>query len=145
MSKLPALTTFGPEIMASLVEGSRREVVIELPYRDAIVLRQRMHQLRARMREDKHPLCTIVSAAKVTIRWGPEVPTSRSRRGVHYPTNNQSLVDLVIRPQDSTFRLALEKAGIKIDLPEPVFAHEASGTETPEHIIESFLKEKKTT
>jgi hypothetical protein len=142
MSKLPAITTFGPEVMATLIEGSRREIVVELPYRDAIVLRQRMHQLRARMREDKHELASIVSAAKVTIRWGVEVATSKSRKGIKYPTDNDSLVELIVRPQDSTFRTALEKAGIKVDIPEPATPTLAPD-ESPEDILEIFLRREK--
>jgi hypothetical protein len=142
MSRLPALTSFGPEILQALIEGSRREVVVELSYADAVVMRKRMHTLRARMREDKHPLLNIVTAAKVTIRWGEEVATSKSRKNVHYPTDNNAIVELVIRPQDSTFRSALERAGIKVDAPETVTALEDDLTHTVDDILEEFLKEK---
>lgn len=141
MSRLPALTTFGPEILNALIEGSRREVIIELPYAEAVVLRQRMHQLRARMREDKHPLSDIVSAARVTMRWSPDIATSTSRKGVRYPTDNQSLIELVIRPQDSTFRKALEKAGITVEQ-EPDLG--IVPTADPDRIIAEFLKDPKT-
>ena len=141
MSKLPALTTFGPEIQAALIKGSREEVVIDLPYHEAVVLRQRMHQLRARMREDKHPLTPIVNAAKITIRWSEDVATSTTRKGMKYPTIRQSIVQLVIRPQDSTFRQALERAGVSIDIPDPIplSVDDISGDD----VIEEFLKERK--
>jgi len=142
MSKLPPLTTFGPEILQTLIEGSRREIIIELSYKDAVVLRQRMHQLRARMREDKHQLANIVSGAKVTIRWGPEVATSKSRKNISFPTSSESLVELVIRPQDSTFRKALEKAGIKIGPSAPPTEPALAG-ETPDAVVEEFLKKRK--
>lgn len=142
MSKLPPLTSFGPEILQTLIEGSKREILIELPYKEAVVLRQRIHQLRARMREDKHALTHIVSAAKVTIRWGPEVASSKSRRGVSYPTNSNSLVEMVIRPQDSTFRSALEKAGIQVEVPEIPLPKPTTILEEPDDILTDFLRDR---
>lgn len=136
-----ALTTFGPEILAALIEGSRREVVIDLPYNDAVVLRMRMHQLRAAMRKEKHKLSHVVDAAKLTIRWGEEVKTSISKKGVHYPSSPYSIVQLVLRPQDSTYRKALEKAGISLVIPdiEPALACDITGGASPEGVIEEFL------
>jgi hypothetical protein len=138
---LPPLTSFGPEILATLLKGSREEVVLDMPYNEAVELRKRMHFLRARMRQDKHELASIVAGAKVTIRWGPEVATSTSRKGVKYPTDSHSLVQLVVRPQDYTFRAAIEAAGVKIDIPEPIPAIVPSIDES-EDILTEFLRDK---
>ena len=46
-----SISSFGPEIMAALLQGSKRRVDLKLPYRTAIQFRRRVHELRSRMRE----------------------------------------------------------------------------------------------
>lgn len=136
------VVSFGPELMAALVQGSKDEKIVSMPYKEAVVARARMHSLRAAMRKEKHPLADIVAIAKVTIRWGPEVATSTSRKGVKYPTDNNSIVDLVISPRDSTFRKAFEKAGIKVEQPEATPVLPESEVETADQVLEHFIKDK---
>jgi len=143
--KPPALSSFAPEVLATLVEGSRRVIELEMPYSEAVVTRMRMHSLRARMRLDGHELLNIVQGAKITIVWPEGTECRESSRGVRYPKDSSILVKLVIAPQDLRFTEAVKKAGISVDLPTttPVLATDIPGGETPDHVIEEFLATKK--
>src|SRR5687768_4773528 len=70
-SKLP-IESFGPELMTALLAGSKGEVRLPMPYRTAVNFRRRIHQLRARMREENHPQRGLVERAQVRILWGKD-------------------------------------------------------------------------
>jgi hypothetical protein len=138
--KPPAISSFAPEILATLIEGSRRIIELEMPYSEAVVIRMRMHSLRARMRLDGHTLLNIVQGAKITIVWPEGTEVRESSRGVRYPKDPKTMVKLTVTPQDLHFTKAIKKAGISVDLPPstPVLD---TGTETPDHVIEDFLRQ----
>jgi len=143
--KPPALSSFAPEILATLIEGSRRTIELEMPYSEAVVMRMRLHSLRARMRLDGHALLDIVQGAKVTISWSLDTKVRESTRGVRYPAEPGTVVKLIIAPQDLKFTEAIRKAGIAVEPPPAIAAIadvDPSGI-TPEDVIEDFLGKKK--
>jgi hypothetical protein len=137
--KLPEVTAFGAELLQALTEGSRREIILEMPYREAVYNRQRLNLLRARMREDNHPLAKLVQNARITIEWDPEVLVKTSSRGVRFPRDTESLVRLRIQPQDRKLREALNQVGIKVNEPEETAALVPEAVEDPEQVLADYL------
>lgn len=142
--KPPALSSFAPEILQTLIEGSRRLIELEMPYAEAVVMRMRLHSLRARMRLDGHELLNIVQGAKVTISWPPDTRIRESTRGVKYPADPTTIVKLIIAPQDLNFLSAIKKAGIEVEAPIPLPSLDPSiDPSKTEDVIENFLSKKK--
>lgn len=113
------VSSFGPEIFEALIEGSKREIVLELPYRKAVFFRQRANSLRAAMRAAGHEKSSIVAQTTLRILWGHEagyedVPEKKSPQGVRFPINKMAPAKLVITPADKEFSEALKKAGVTI-------------------------------
>lgn len=119
-SKLP-IESFGPELMAALMQGSTKEFRFELPYNDAIKFRRRIHQLRSRMREENHPQRFLVERARVQVLWGKEAGFAedpemrRLDNGGRAPRDLRAPACVVIKPYDTEFGEALRKAGVNID------------------------------
>jgi hypothetical protein len=139
--------SFGPEVLQALIEGSKREIVLELPYRKAVFFRQRVNALRAEMRRQNHEMYKIVSQATVRILWGadaelPDVPERRSLTNVRFPMNKNIPAKLVITPADKEFGEALKRAGVEVKplTPDPI--PNTRTTEPSEDILESYLKEE---
>lgn len=110
--------SFGPELLAALIEGSRRPLELELPsYSIAVSLRMRLHQLRTAMDRTKHPMAALVQKAKISLLYGaaagyPIVPEERRSNGIRFPTDVTVPCKLIISPRDSEFSSALAKAGV---------------------------------
>lgn len=118
-SKLP-IESFGPELMAALLAGSTKEFRFQLPYRNAVQFRRRIHQLRVRMREEKHPQSKLVERARVSILWGKEAgfeepSTRRTSNSNPVPADLNTPALVLIKPYDSEFSEALKRAGVQID------------------------------
>lgn len=116
----PPVTSFGPEIMAALLRGSKERFEIPMPYRDAIKFTMRIHSLRHAMRTEGHEQVNVVSMTKVRVLWGeraglPPVPERKNSRNVPYPENSDIPAKVVIEPHDREFAQALIAAGIKAD------------------------------
>lgn len=109
---LPAIESFGPELLASLIRGSNSELKLEGSYKQMVVLRRRLHELRAAMRERRHDLYHIVQKAQLEITWPADTPVRTSRKGVKYPVNNNAPVTLRISPHDSEFADIFKRAGV---------------------------------
>lgn len=117
-SKIP-IESFGPELMAALLAGSLREVRFPLPYRFAVQFRRRIHQLRARMREERHEKSKQVERAQVSVLWGKEAGLTepllrRTVSGNKVPEDLNCPAVVRIKPYDSEFAKALEAAGVSI-------------------------------
>lgn len=112
--------SFGPEIFEALIEGSKREIILELPYKKAVAFRQRMNSLRAAMRESGHEKSKIVAQTTIRILWGKDAgydndtAEKRSSQNVRAPISKMTPSKLVISPADSEFSEALRKAGVTI-------------------------------
>lgn len=121
-SKLP-IESFGPELMAALIHGSLKEFRFPLPFNDAVKFRRRIHQLRSRMREEKHEKATLVERARVSILLGkeagfPDPEYQRISNGGRVPRDRSAPALIVIKPYDVEFNAALKAAGVDIDLPD---------------------------
>jgi hypothetical protein len=141
------IESFGPEVLQGLIEGSKRELILELPYRKAVFFRQRANALRAEMRRQNHDLYRVVSQATLRIVWGTEAgydetPERKSQTNVRFPINKNTPAKLIITPADKEFGEALEKAGVKLP-PVPVDpVPNTEGPDTGTDILESYLKEE---
>lgn len=122
-SKLP-IESFGPELMAALIHGSTKEFRFPLPFNDAVKFRRRVHQLRSRMREEKHEKAMLVERARVSILLGKDAgfetdpEYQRISNGGRVPRDRQAPALIVIKPYDVEFNAALKAAGVDIDLPD---------------------------
>lgn len=117
----PPIESFGPELMAALIEGSTKVFDFQLPYNDAVRFRRRIHQLRARMREEKHEKAMLVERARVSIIWGPdaglpEIETRKINNAGRVPVDLNAPVKIRIKPYDSEFAAALNAAGVKVNV-----------------------------
>lgn len=118
--KDPPLESFGPELMAALIQGSNAHYEIPMTFRQAVNHRQRLNTLRRVMVNVAHPMAKIVSLTKIAIRWDDTVPVRRSSKNVRIPVSLDAPVRLVIEPYDKEFAIALGKAGIHITPPDPL-------------------------
>ena len=101
VSRYP-VSSFGPELMAILLKGSRERVEIPCPdQRTMRHLQMRLQMLRGAMGREKHPQYTLVTRARTSRTWDAAV-------GV-----NERCV-LVVQPNDSQFAPALKSAGIAV-------------------------------
>ena len=99
-----SVSSFGPELMAVLVRGSRER--IEIPFDDwrtMCFFQLRLQTLRGSMRREKHPNLELVERARTARHWDED------ERGAKHNFR------LVIEPQDFRFRGAILKAGIHVD------------------------------
>ena len=83
----PAVTSFGPEIMAALLRGAKERFDIPMPYREAVKFSMRIHSLRHAMRHESHEQVAVVSRTKIRVLWGERadfapVEEKRNSRGV---------------------------------------------------------------
>lgn len=107
------IESFGSNLLDTLIKGSREEVKVIGPYRKAVKFRQRLYQLRAVMRDTKHPLYRNVASAYISITWESTVEEVVSSKNVKHPRDIEAEVTVTIQPQDSQFRDMLLKAGMK--------------------------------
>lgn len=144
-----SIESFGPEIFEALIEGSKREIVLELPYKKAVAFRQRANALRAAMREAGHEKAKIVAQTTLKIVWGKEAGfeetlEKRNTQNVRFPISKTTPAKLIICPADAEFGDALRKAGVEL---RPLSAKpETSDPSTPpeddfgDDILNQFLK-----
>lgn len=139
--------SFGAEVLQALIEGSKREITLKLPYRKAAFFRQRVNALRAEMRRQNHVMYPVVSQATVRILWGEDagmetIAEKKSSTNVRFPLNKDSIVKLVISPADKEFGDALREAGVEV---KPLSPDPVPNTETPSdmsNILSEYLKEE---
>lgn len=114
----PPIESFGPELFNTLIEGSKRKIVVETSYTTAVKFRMRIHQLRNRMREENHPLYRVAAKTKLSIQWD-EVTTNtvRGKRGLKYPSDRRTKVKLIIEPHDNEFSDLLAAQGVNVKAP----------------------------
>lgn len=107
------VAAFGPELLAALIEGSRRRLEIPMKtHREIAWLQQRIHMLRGAMGKEKHPQYTLVQRARTSRQWDEPEGTPRSKDGK--PTRMASNFRLIIEPNDVQFVDALKAAGIDL-------------------------------
>lgn len=103
--------SFGPELMAALVKGSRE--IITIPCPDAatlLFLQQRIHMLRGAMGREKHPNYTLVQRARTSRMW--DEPDGKR---VAKPTKAATNFRLIIQPNDHQFADLIKQAGVDVD------------------------------
>jgi hypothetical protein len=70
------------------------------------------------MREENHQLYKIAAKTKISIQWDDSlIPTIRGKRGLKYPSDRRSQVNLVIEPHDNEFSDMLSAQGINTKAP----------------------------
>lgn len=117
---MKTLESFGPELMAALIAGSRKEVRIKMEvvggWRKAWHLRQRLNSLRVVMRKGSHPQYRLVSKAKIKIIFGEEAGYPKvdviKKSTVYYPKDRNVFAQLIISPHDEEYGGFLRQAGI---------------------------------
>lgn len=119
------IESFGPELMAALLAGAKKEIRIRMPYSKAISLRRRIYQLRFRMREDNHPSYHLAARTEIKVLWGaaaglpePAKPNVYNTRNVARPADTNEPSIMLLRPHDHEFADSLRSAGIETELHE---------------------------
>ena len=107
----PPIESFGAELFNALIEGSKRKISIQTTYRNAIVLRLRVHRLRHRMQEENHPLYPIAAKTKISIIWPPDTEVITTSKHIKYPKSSSAPVTLTFAPHDSEFADLLKSRG----------------------------------
>lgn len=98
------VASFGPELMALLIKGSRETVIVPCEdKRELQNLQMRIHMLRGAMGREKHPNTTTVQRARTSRMWDLDENGN--------PTNFR----LRVEPQDLRFRAAIAAAGVVVD------------------------------
>lgn len=98
------VASFGPELMALLIKGSRETVIVPCEdKRELQNLQMRIHMLRGAMGREKHPNTTTVQRARTSRMWDLDANGN--------PTNFR----LRVEPQDLRFRAAIAAAGVVVD------------------------------
>lgn len=133
--------SFGPELFQALVDGSKREIILKLPYDQAVRFRLRINQLREAMRQVEHPKYLAVSQARITIKWPPDTATRKYPGGNLWPVNKKVLCDVIVSPNDFEFRSALQSAGVTIqDTPSTI--PQAEEVKEEQDILAEFLRKE---
>ena len=106
------VSSFGPELMELLIQGSTREVRVPCEsMKQMKFLQMRIQTLRGAMAKEKHPQYAIATRARVSCTWDFEhFPSTKNQR---FPPHAKGCV-LIIRPQDSQFTSILAAAGIEV-------------------------------
>ena len=112
-NKMP-IESFGAELFNALIEGSKRTISLQTTYRNAIVLRLRVHRLRHRMQEENHPLYPIAAKTKISISWPPNTEVITTSKHIKYPKSSSAPVTLTFAPHNSEFANLLKAAGVNI-------------------------------
>ena len=118
--KAQPIESFGPEMMAALLKGSREKLTLEFPaYRSAVYFMARIHLLRKQMREANHPEYNIAARARVSLSFGPdagypEVEIKLDSQGGKRPVDREVPAKITISPHDSEFGDVLKNAGVEI-------------------------------
>lgn len=104
------VSSFGPEILAALIKGTQEVVKVE--FKNAKIARRfqlRLQQLRGAMKREEHPLADLSQRATTSLLWG-------ERAGVEYKsdTKGSSYACVIIRPRDTEFVSAINKAGVRV-------------------------------
>lgn len=106
------IASFGPQLFAALIQGAKAEVRVPLPYKLAVRLVQRLHQLRTVMRKTNHEHYLVASQASISLEIPPSVDCRVTSKKVRIPRDPNVGVAVVISPADSLFSVALDKAGV---------------------------------
>lgn len=121
------VASFGPELMAALVKGSREEITIPCPdAKTLLFLQNRIHMLRGAMGREKHPNYGLVQRARTSRMW--DEPDGKR---VAKPTKSASNFRLIIRPNDQQFASMIKAAGVVVDDAAMRDVLETTETSTP--------------
>lgn len=121
------VSSFGPEIMAALVKGSKERIVLQFPNQAAaITFQHRIHTLRSSMRKEDHPACELVSRARASRVYGKKL-------GPEYADDpdGKRACHLVIQPNDLQFADVVKAAGVEIDPPKVDVTEEGAAALAP--------------
>lgn len=141
------IESFGPELLQALIDGSKKEITLDLTYRQAVYYRQRMNALRAEMRRQNHQLYPLVSQATIRVVWGedaglPAVDEKKSSTNVRFPSNKSTPSKLVISPPDASLGAALKKAGVEVRPLAPDSVPNTGTQDVGDDVLESYLREE---
>lgn len=116
MARKISVESFGPELMAALLQGAAGKFEVSMPYRKAIKLRQRIYQLRLAMKQANHDKHKLVARTRVTIEWPEDTKVTRTQQGVSYPNDRGVMCRVLVQPADSEFKELFEQAGVDTKL-----------------------------
>lgn len=104
----PAVSSFGPELLALLLKGAKEEVHILLPTKkEARRLHFRLNSLRKAMREEIHFLYTLVEKV--------EIHTKRFVEDEKLYGDGNGKTRVVVSPADNSFAEVIRAAGVDVD------------------------------
>ena len=112
--------SFGPELMAVLLKGSREKVILRFEGPDgegkrrAHSFHRRIHTLRSKMREENHPDHALAARALCSIYWGARAVTEGAPTSWAPDFSGRMGALIVIRPRDSEFDDVLKQAGVEV-------------------------------
>lgn len=143
-TKFP-IESFGPELMQALLEGGRNRLVIPFPGADgagkrkAHTFQQRIHMLRQRMREERHPQYPLAARVRVSLLWGAKAAEAGAPAEWRADPKGKLGAYIVIQPRDSEFN---EVAAVLKGIREPgrVTATEAHMLRAPEPVPQGELE-----
>jgi len=126
------VSSFGQELLEALIRGGERELTIELPeVKNATYMVQRLYELRKRMREENHPQWELASRCRIS--------------NVTYVSKRPVKTNIVrIRPYDSEFRSALDKALGQATAPAPVSQSQSAMDAFLTNLAEEVANDQKT-
>jgi hypothetical protein len=104
------VSSFGPELLAALIKGSKEPVVIKLANRtQGRTLQLRIQMLRGAMQREGHPMYAIVTRVKTSLKWG-----NRLSPDLETDVKGIKAAELHLIPRDSEFGDAIRRAGVEV-------------------------------
>lgn len=130
------VSSFGPELMAFLIRAGRERIMLtfasqQVPEEEgseklewdgsgkkkAHAFQRRIHTLRRRMQDEKHPDYRFAARARVSIFWGPNaVLEGAPKEWINDHKGDRGAI-IVGRPHDTEFGDALKAAGVDVSTP----------------------------
>lgn len=134
------IESFGPELFQALLEGSKKKLVLKMPYTKAVRFRLRINQLRETMRRLQHEKYTAVSQARITVKWPEGTPVRKYPGGNLWPVDKNVECEVIIQPNDNEFRDVLAAAGVTVPILSETTMQTPQGSSGEPDILEEFLK-----
>lgn len=123
MARKHPVSSFGPELMATLLAGATSTRSIEMPWHRAARFRQRLYMLRQAMGNEQHPQYEDVRRVFIRIVWPDDTKIKLNSKKVRTPIDPNTPCKVLVGPQDSEYAASLKSAGIELgDAPDDLLA-----------------------
>lgn len=142
------IESFGGELMAALLEGSRRRILIPFRGEDhqgrkkANSFARRLNTLRQRMRQEGHRDYNLAMRAKVGVYIGPEAVRHGGPQEWKEDHNGSLGGLVVVEPKDSEFLDDLRAAGVTVDRVDQPINPPPPEDETVDALVDELMNSK---